>query len=49
MNTNRTTSRAVALVFALFVTLATLAGIDRLATSDQAGAQWATAHATQAA
>lgn len=52
MNTDRhntgTAPRAIALVFALFVTLATLAGIDRLATGESAGAQWAQTQAAPA-
>jgi hypothetical protein len=38
-----TTARAVALALALFATLATLGGIDTLATGETAGAQWAQA------
>lgn len=48
MNADRrlssTTARAVALALALFATLATLGGIDTLATGETAGAQWAQAH-----
>jgi hypothetical protein len=38
--TARATQRLVALALALFATLATLGGIDTLATGETAGAQW---------
>jgi hypothetical protein len=49
MNASRTiasrTARTVAFALALIATLATLGGIDTLAGSEQAGAQWAQAAA----
>jgi hypothetical protein len=42
--TARATQRLVALALALLATLATLGGIDTLATGETAGAQWAQAH-----